>query len=392
MAVASVVGRGKRVTIIQYSSNSDGSCHSALILADGFKRAGWITSIVFGFEGPMISAFRRNGHEVLVASHKNWLRSNSTFRFCKNTLRELCRVPSILQIYDKLKPDVVYINTLVSLAAAVAAKVVNIPVVWHIRELFSDVGGEMRIPKSFSPLVRKTVTALSTAVIVNSGAVRKNILGIDNIAAHTVPNAVDSSYTHLSLNKLESRQQLNISPNKLVLGVPGTLRPMKGHDFFLRAISTVLPDNPNLDVIISGEGEPTFFKQLQSLVTNLGIAGRVTFLGQVEDMKVFYGACDLVVIPSRAEPFGRVVIEAFASRVPVIATRVGGIPEIIEDGRNGVLIPYGDEKQLRNAIHRLMNDTQLAHNLAEEGYRDANTQYTASHYQARIIDVCTKIL
>src|SRR5690606_9152373 len=105
-------------------------------------------------------------------------------------------------------------------------------------------------------------------------------------------------------------------------------------------------------------------QELVATVERMKLSAHVRFLGTVDQMPAFYRACDVVCIPSSSEPFGRTVIEAFATGTPVVATAVGGIPEIVAHGETGLLVTYGDKASLAEAIGQVLVDENLRGRLA----------------------------
>src|SRR5690242_19369154 len=98
-------------------------------------------------------------------------------------------------------------------------------------------------------------------------------------------------------------------------------------------------------------------------------------------MHQFYRACDVICIPSRSEPFGRTVVEAFAVGAPVVASAVGGIRETVRSGENGLAVEFGDVPALVEALSRLIQDRSLRETLSRTGVRDARERYSANAYQ-----------
>lgn len=373
-----------RILVAQYSSNRDGSALSCLSLANGFLDRGWSTMVVFGYQGPIEDVFQQAGHETRVIPHKNWLRRSHPLRFIKDVVKEWRKSREFESLIRQFSPDVVYVNTAVSLAAVVAAWRHDVPVAWHLRELFADAGGEMKAPRVGKWFARLLFTRLSDVLIVNSQAVAQNMLGKKpSRKPWVVPNAVSKDYFS-QITPEEARSEFGLPLNSIVVGVPGTLRPMKGHPFFFRSVVRLIEERSELVLAVTGDGEKMYVRELQVLAENLGIASRTQFLGKLNGLTRFYRACDIICIPSRAEPFGRVIIEAFAAGIPVVATAVGGIPEIIIHNVNGMLVPYGDEPALASAIERLLVDQDLCQQLAHNAREKAMSTYVEEHYQERI--------
>lgn len=374
----------KSILMVQISSSRDGSTFSGLLLLNGLRKAGWETHVLFAHDGPMRSEYERAGHTVRVVEHNNWLRRAGIFHFLRDTLTEYRNASVLREVIEDIDPDVIYVNTSVSLAALIAARRSGIPAVWHLRELFSDVGGEMESPIILRSLIRRSFTALADAVIAPSAAIADNMTGKDASSVNIVPNAVDLSQFDIDLPMNEARQRLGLPVTGPIIGVPGMLRPMKGHTFFLEAVVHLIESNPDLIAAVTGAGSEAFERDLRAFVDRLGIAANIRFLGVLEDMPSFYRSCDVICVPSRAEPFGRTVIEAMAAGVPVVATDVGGIPEIIDHTRSGWLVPYGDVAALSGRIGTVLDDRVHADRIAAEAARRARRDYDSVQYVDRI--------
>jgi glycosyltransferase involved in cell wall biosynthesis len=144
-----------------------------------------------------------------------------------------------------------------------------------------------------------------------------------------------------------------------VLGI-GRLVPQKGFDVLLAGFALLAADHPELDLVLAGEG--TERAALERQVRSAGLDRRVEFRGGVpaaEAFRLFRGAAAFV-LPSRHEPQGIVVIEAMAAGTPVVATRVGGVPETVQDGTNGLLVEAGDPGALAKALREVLDDPQAA--------------------------------
>ncbi len=135
-----------RVLLVQHCAESTGSTVSGHLLAAGFRSKGWNVDVAFGFEGPYAAKYAELGCAVHVLPHKNWLRGGNVVQSARRISHEWLNARGFVRLIRQASPHLVYVNSLVSLAAAVAARKCDIPCIWHIRELFDDVGGEMRVP------------------------------------------------------------------------------------------------------------------------------------------------------------------------------------------------------------------------------------------------------
>ncbi|MFC1508177.1 glycosyltransferase [Candidatus Omnitrophota bacterium] len=182
------------------------------------------------------------------------------------------------------------------------------------------------------------------------------------------------------------------------IGVVGRITPIKGHVFFLQAIARVVRIFPKARILIVGEApqnKPEYKENLKALIRKLNIEKHVEFLGSRHDIPKIMSGLDLLVLPSVGqEAFGRVIIEAGASGVPVIATRVGGVVDIIESGRTGILVKPGDIMEMVESILKLLKNRSLAKNLAFEARKKVEKEYSLIRMTEETIklyeDCCSK--
>lgn len=154
----------------------------------------------------------------------------------------------------------------------------------------------------------------------------------------------------------------SVSNGTLRLGIAGQIGAWKGHDDLLDAFGIISPQWPTAELHIFGQGSKDYERQLRQRTTELDIADRVKWHGFVTDRGDIFGSVEIFVVPSRfEEPLATVAIEASAFGLPVVATRRGGLPEIVEDGVTGILVPSENPARLAEAIQRLLADPNLRH-------------------------------
>lgn len=385
---------GKRVLLGQRSANLDGSAISGLIVAKALRQSGADVVVAFGHYGPMQDEFRALGCEVLLFPHGDWLREGRLVKSFRRLMREWRLGSSLAEKLAHQQFDLVYVNSLVSMSFARFAHLNQVPCVWHIRELFSDVGGEMVVPTfGGRSLVRFVISRLATQVATNSKAVCENILGEKlGHQARVIYNSgkpvVDSE--RLGVQKL--RSSLGIPSEAVVLGVPSTLRPMKGQEFLVQTLPSILKQHPTLMVVMLGEVQSEYGGQVKGLVNSLGLNNVVLFPGTFGTMGAFYTLCDAICIPSIAEPFGRVAVEAFHAECPVVASAVGGLREIVSHDRTGLLFSYGDREELYHCINRILSDEDLRGRLVCSAKLEAEQRFSEGMYSSEVIEVCKQVM
>lgn len=166
------------------------------------------------------------------------------------------------------------------------------------------------------------------------------------------------------------RRSLDTPEDAPLLLALGRLHANKGFDVLLPALQRL----PDAVLWLGGEGPEE--ATLKRLAEELGVAGRVRFLGWRRDVPALLAAADVFVCPSRHEPLGNVVLEAWAQRVPVVATAAAGPAALIEDRRNGLLVPVEDAVSLARAIATVLSDAAFAQEIAEAGHAAYSAGYT----------------
>ena len=170
---------------------------------------------------------------------------------------------------------------------------------------------------------------------------------------HVVRNGVDLSRFG-SVDRDESRRALGIAEGTLVVGTAGRLVPVKNQGLLLDALAEVVGSSTNVLGIIAGDGPLRSVLEAQG--KTLGIGNRVRFVGHRPDIERVYAALDVFVLCSHSEGLSNTILEAMASNVPVVATRVGGADELVEQGRTGTLVPPGSASDLATAILEVAGD------------------------------------
>jgi len=212
-------------------------------------------------------------------------------------------------------------------------------------------------------------------VVVPSNIIARHMIedfGVPYERIRFIPRSVD-------LNKFKY-----ISPDKRAgksfnVGIIGRLTPIKGHLHFIKAMAKVARVNPNVKIWIVGDApssKDAYKEQLRVLVKRLGLEDCTEFLGTQKDVPSILEHLNLLVLATTVqEAFGRVIVEAQACGVPVVATAVGGVIDIIENNKNGIIVSPADPQAMAEAIIKIMQDKDLAFKLAEEAYKKVREKY-----------------
>jgi glycosyltransferase involved in cell wall biosynthesis len=286
--------------------------------------------------------------------------------------------------------DVIHANsTRAALSAAVARLRGGPPVVVHLHDVLGD--------DPVSRLVRWVVRHSAGAVLANSTHVASTLrLPPGRPPVVTVDNPVDlGRFDPARADGAAVRAELGIEADVPVIALVGQITPWKGQDLAIRALAA-LPER-HRDPVLLLVGAPVFTsagtrfdnleyeRGLRTLAHELGVADRVRFLGSRDDVPDVLAAGDIALVPSWEEPFGRVVIEALAMELAVVATSRGGPPEILEGGA-GITLPPEDPARWAATIAALLDDPDERRRLAHAGLARVRERYGLPVYVGRVLE------
>ncbi len=255
----------------------------------------------------------------------------------------------------------------------------------HTVSFFPDYEHFWRAISYAYPRYRVTISKADEILAVSESA--KNFISyFTPKEALVIPNGV--SVTKFKPQKKEyAREKLGLRENPIILYV-GRIVPKKGLDVLIFSMKEVLKKYPHALLVIAGTGKILSF--LKALARLVGLEKNVMFLGFVEDslLPYLYNSANVFVLPSvTAESFGIVMLEAMASGVPVVSTRVGGIAEVLKNGECGCLVEPNSPNELAKGIIKLLGDKNLRDNLAKKGRKMVEMDYSWDKIGKKIIEV-----
>jgi glycosyltransferase involved in cell wall biosynthesis len=207
-----------------------------------------------------------------------------------------------------------------------------------------------------------------------------------------VPNGIDTSRFALPRGAGEIRPRLGIQPNAFVIGTVGRLDEIKCQDLLLLAFARLHERIAQARLLLVGEGPQR--QVLEQLAVRLGIGREVFFAGYQEQPERYLASMDVFALTSRSEGLPLAILEAWAAGLPVVASSVGGLPELIAHGQTGILFPSGQAGALASALEKIWTDPDLARRLAEAGRRLVRDRYDVSvmarAYQDHYLDLLAK--
>ncbi len=232
-----------------------------------------------------------------------------------------------------------------------------------------------------------SVMGWSKRVIAISNVIARHMIedfGVPYERIRLIPSSVDLEKFVCPVQEKKKSAEFNI-------GIIGRITPLKGHLYFIKAMAKVARVIPRIKIWIVGDAPASreaYKEQIQVLVNRLGLGNCTEFLGSQKDIPAILSHLDVLVLATTVpEAFGRVIVEAQACMVPVVATRVGGVVDIIEDGKTGIMVPPADPEGMAAGVIKILKDETLARSLAEKAYEKVKKEYSAELMVRRTLDV-----
>jgi hypothetical protein len=285
---------------------------------------------------------------------------------------------------DLENPDIVYANTLKSaVILGFCRKKIKQPMVWHIRDIVSGppsvllgLAGRISQPK---------------LIAVSRAAASQPALKFSVTAPKVIPNGINQEkwvFDSRLQKPEEIKTKLGVKPGESLIGAFGQLSAWKGQEHAIRALAHLKRRGFLCKLLLAGDAifaEQGYPEHLKKLAGSLGVSGEIIFSGWLDNPAPYMAAADVIVhTPVKPEPFGRVLIEAMALGRPVVSVMSGGIPEIIDHGRSGLLLKNHGE--LPFVLEKLLCQPAQAKALGDEARRQAQSRFNLSDTVSKISD------
>jgi len=240
------------------------------------------------------------------------------------------------------------------------------------------------------------VNPLFDRVLAVSDEVRQYCLDHERMRpekVETLYNGIDLEELSAKALKQDVREQLHLAPNALVISTVANIRPVKGIDVLVRAAFHVCREFPEAIFLIAGSVlVPETYAALQTLVDSLGLKNNVRFLGKMTNPYPLLRASDLFCLPSRSEGFSNALIEAMASGLPCVATRVGGNAEALEEGTSGYLVASEDADALGERMLQLLRNPQLRWQMGRAARETVEKRFSMQAMMERLMAIYEELL
>jgi len=380
-----------RILFVHQSSDLYGSDRVLLDIAEAVTNAGGEPIIALPGEGPLPEALRSRNIEVHVLTDAKVLKLSRASLTPAGALRLAAAIPSALAALDRCvgarRIDRVHSNTLAVLGGALWALRRGVRHLWHVHEI---VERPRYAAIAFPWLLRH----LADDVVGNSNATREWLVHEQpRLAARSKVVWNGASTAEAQANETEAlalHRQFRPNGARLAIGLVGRINRMKGHALLIEAAESLWARGfGDFSVVFVGSppsGQDIFLTQLQERIAASPLRDRIVVQGYMDQVAPAYAALDIVCVPStEAEAFGLVAVEAMAAGRPVVAARIGGLPEVVLDGETGYLHHPGDARALAARLQDLLTDPQRRRDFGLAGLARFQSEFTVGAMSERML-------
>jgi glycosyltransferase involved in cell wall biosynthesis len=296
---------------------------------------------------------------------------------------------SIYQLLKRIKPRVVHTHTSkAGILGRWAAYLARVPIIIHTPHGHVFYGYFNRVLAGVFILMEKYTSFITHKIVTLTDKEQEEHLQFKiapkdrfmTIHSGVALEKYSPSIIHRDHIK-DLKAQLGLLEDDPIVGTVGRLTPVKGHEYLIKAAGKILNNFPETRFLLIGAGELRGY--LEELCGELGVSRNVLFLGWRDDIPALLSLTDIFVLPSLNEGMGRVLVEAMALSKPIVAFRVGGVPNLIQNSENGILIPPRDIDGLAQAITTLLADRDLMEKMGANG-KEKVPSYSAENMTRKI--------
>jgi len=386
-----------KILFYNHTGTVSGAERVMSMILDRLDRARFEAVVACPAESPMMEMVqglnvRTRGLQLLEARF-TW-RVDRIIRYLVSFIRVIRSARSI--VIDEA-PDVIHANSIrAGMVMSAATMGLDMPVIWHAHDILP------RHPLSTAVRLFAMATSCNRILAV-SRAVSDRFRGVilrplrRRVPIRVIHNACDlERFEANGKEREEIRRSLGLGQTQPVVGIVGQLTARKGQLELIEAFARTSCEVKDVVLLVIGaslfNSDDGYVEQLQRAVESLGLHNRVRFLGSRDDVPKLIQGIDVLVVNSHEEPFALTVLEGLSSGTAVLATAVGGTPEMIRHGENGWLVKAGDRDALVKAMLTLLRDESLRRRLGREGRREAIARFSIERFLKEVEELYSEVL
>ena len=370
--------------------NIGGPAIHTILLTTGLNNEVFESILVTGMEG------KREGNMLDLAAAKGV--EPIVIRELRRNVDPKDGLIALFKLYRLIRrerPQIVHTHTATAgLLGRLAAKLAGVPIILHtfhghvLRGYFSPLRSKALV------WMERLLACLSDRVVTVSEGQRRELAGygiapLEKIAVVPLGFELEALLACES-HRGELHRELGLSDDDKLIGIVARLVPIKNHHLFLQAAELVAEAVPQARFLVVGDGE--LREELEAYASDLRLDGRVFFTGWRRDLPCLYADLDVVALTSINEGTPVSIIEAMAAGVPVVATAVGGVPDVVVNGETGYLVKAGDVKGLAEAITELLRNSEKARGMGRKGREAVYPKFAAQTLIANVEQLYSDLL
>ena len=375
--------KNKKILILHSSNDLYGASKIFIQICDLLHNANYEIHVMLPSKGPLDELIDKNiliNYHNLGVLRKKYLNPLGLFnRFIINI-----KAISFLSDYvKKNKINLVYTNTSTIISAAVAAKKNKIPSLFHVHEIpISN--------KIYEIFIGKIINRYSSKVLTVSNSVKKHWLKYIEV------KKIERIYNGIIFSKTDSLVERERDQDDFVITSVARIIPYKGHGYLIDIANELIEKSKKFKFLIVGDTLPSYSyyeKNLKQKVKKLGLENHIKFLGFREDVSSILKQSDLFIHPAIApDPLPTVLFESLHNDLPSVATNLGGAIEILDNGNNGLLIPYNDPKKAADLINEYCANTKLQKKHLENSKKNFKINFSSESFNKNILKEVNNLL
>lgn len=337
--------------------------------------------------GPLLELIRNEGMKVI------------TFPDLVQPIAPVKDIAATINLYRYLKKNRYHIvhthNSKAGFIGRLSAKLAGVPVIIHTVHGFAFHDQEPLWRRMlFRNLERMASTCCDRMIFISrpliDWALKEKITSTEKIVKIYSGIELDRFKPVSDDEKKQAKIRWGINPDDPVAGIVSKLWEGKGHKILIKAFKELTKDLKKAKLFIVGEGY--LEDELRSYAKELGISESIVFTGFRFNVSEVMACFDISVLPSFFEGMGRVLIEAMAMKIPVVASNVGGIPDIVKENKNGILVPPGNVSELSEAMKKLLTNPEMSISMGKYGHQKATETFGAESMSEKILNIYKECL
>jgi len=369
------------ILFITHSSGLYGAERCLLDLVSGLPKR--IRPVVMApGAGPLVDKLKEKEIEICLIPFRGWWHRKYRIKCVQRIFLNMVALGRMTAEFRRREINLVYSNSLYSPVGAIFARMRSLPHIWHAHELAAlHDGMKFDFGEKYA---MEFVDKRSGAVICNSHAHQNNLS--EWIAATKIKMVYNGIAPEDSASVREGFRK-RVRRNETTILNIGSITENKGQMDAILALQELLKNGQKARLILLGDGDSEYGKYLKKIAGGLPCRESVKWEGFQENTQKYLQEADVLIVCSKLETFGRSAVEAMAAGCPVVASKTGVIPEIIEDGVNGFTYHHGDYRELSAKIRLLMQDEELRSRVSENAYETYLRNFQLRDYVHHVVEI-----